>query len=211
MKKMVIYITIFVSVILSQFIFINNVKAYDLTNVNLSNITSLQYYSNNYTLIYGELGSYANNSNGLYLMFYNIDRGFIATAENNSFYSSPTCDVIGFCFSNIRGNTNNATNWEYQRYKATYYSLDNGNTWTLRYTNIYIGESVYNATLLKTTVPLYRAYSPNELLVNAGFEYIPLPNYLTGYKKVTLHIDEVNLLLSGLSSGSVYIPYDSFV
>lgn len=171
MKKLIMFITIFVSVILIANIFPDKVKAYDINNVNLSSINTLPYYSNNYTLIYGRLGSYANNNTGLYLMFYNTNRGFIMPTDNNSSSYSPTCDILGFCFNTIRGNTNNATNWEYQRYKATYYSLDNGNTWTLRYSNLYIGETVYNATLLKTTVPLYRSTSPNELLVSSGFEY----------------------------------------
>lgn len=52
----------------------------------------------------------------------------------------------------------------------------------------------------------------NNLLLSKSFDYSPVstPDYLTGYKKITLTTEDKYYMLSGLSSGSIYIPTSDF-
>lgn len=57
----------------------------------------------------------------------------------------------------------------------------------------------------------------NGIITNPGevpFSYISvnhaLPNYLTGYKPITITPENRNTMLSGLTSGSIYIPYEAY-
>ena len=203
MKKVAIFITIFVSVILSQFIFTNNVKAYDINNVNLSGITDLQYYSDNYSV------AYSLSDNKVTIIFWNQSIGYLYPVANDDInYSNDICREQGVCFSRFQAQLSGASN---PRYKAYYQSSDNGNTWTLIYSNGYSTNPLYNAYILKTTAQLRKYNDSNTIYFIPPYEYIELPNYLNGYKEVILGSDEINILLSGLSKGSVYIPYDYFI
>lgn len=151
------------------FLFTPNIKAIGWNDVNKDNLPGrTNYYAVAEGNIYG-IG------NGLYLMYFNIDRGFISyTDEIGPTVQSQVCSQYGICFTYLRGNTNNATSWEYQRFNSTYYSLDNGNTWTLQYQNYYIGSGISNANLLYTSVDLYSdiARYNNQKIVNANFKYL---------------------------------------
>ena len=60
----------------------------------------------------------------------------------------------------------------------------------------------------------FDVYTVNHTLALAkNYEYTveTLPSYLNGYKKITLTTDDKYYMLSGLSSGSIYIPTQAFL
>lgn len=151
------------------FLFTPNIKAIGWNEVNKDNLPGRTNY---YAVVQGNIQGVGN---GLYLMYFNTDRGFMSyTDEITTNVQSQVCAQYGICFTMLRGNTNNSTNWEYQRFNSTYYSLDNGNTWTLQYQNYYLGTTIYNANLLYTSVDLYSdiARYNNQKIVNANFKYL---------------------------------------
>lgn len=164
MKKMVIYITIFVSVILSQFIFINNVKAYDINNVNLTTINTLPNYRNYYSV------SYNMNTNSLDLVFYNQSVGYISTADLSPAYINDICQNEGGCFSRFNSNNSSTSS---PRLAGWYKSYDNGNTWTLQYQNVYSTNPISYSYIIKTTAILKGYNNPyhDTIFYNSDYEY----------------------------------------
>ena len=174
MKKWAFTIIIFLSAI---FIMTSNVSAknYDLNDVNLDNISGLQYYSSNYSLAVSR-EAYTNDIK-LWLVFWNKNYGRMDKQIDSSSYVNDICLAAGNCFARFYSNVNGESN---PRYKAYYTSTDNGNTWTLMYANGYSTQPIVNGYLLKTTVDLfgYTNSTRNDKYYSAGYIYEDLGEHI---------------------------------
>lgn len=155
-----INIIIFSSVIFILGTFNVSASSPDINSVDLSNINSLTGHTKYYAL------TYSIQLNTWDLVFFNQNTGYISIS-NNSNYVNDICTEQGACFSrlwSIKYNTSSP------RYSAWYQSSDNGNTWTLKYSNAFSTDPISNGYIVKSTVYLKDYATGSTTYFNPDYE-----------------------------------------
>lgn len=190
--------------ILTLLIIPNNVKALTIPHGHGGNYFVIKY--NNPKNTSGDVSHpyyiYFTNSNYQYINGYVQEIGAAA---------DPLCvSENTWCLKTLRsyprGGNSNA------RYSYVMYS-DDGDNWTYIGGNRSFTGNLFDAQgyILQTSVDIL---SLDQQLVyyEAGYQYRDLPNYLDGYVKRTLagisYNEDHYFVISGISSGSFYVPYE---
>lgn len=204
-------------------VFVHKVYAYNYNGLELNQ----DFFNTLWTSFEGKTprdftrGSYASD-----YVYHQADYPYVECTIN---YNYPTYYFCSF-YKNIYYTGTSQSNNRYSFYFGT--SREDAIRFTYITNTRVIETTNYSQKITSTSDPYYNyywsaIYTANSSywgyrksvsnfdipgIITSSFEYVPqsLPSYLQGYKKITLTTDDKYYMLSGLSSGSVYVPTQAF-